>query len=279
MEDPESVASSGRGPVPIIELPNRGPRARDERFVLGEALRRSIRPVREERESQLRVRIGQVVHLQSLDRLADLGVVGQEHRNRDQSARLLRDAGLELELGQAPGSHEPRDEPLHERARQVRGGHGREDGEKDDGPGRSAGRRGERHRDGEDRGGPEPDRAEVQGCGRVQPGPLQPLPNGRPEAELRLEPRAPPGNEIVAGVGQARIGGLPGSGGGRPGALRQADGAPRHFELVLDGPPGELLHRVPIAVARRKVHLRDARAGAERFVNQAHALEEIRPVG
>ena len=43
--------------------------------------------------------------------------------------------------------------------------------------------------------------------------------------------------------------------------------------------PRELFDGVAITVACREVHVRHARAPAERFVNEAHAFEEIRPIG
>ena len=279
MEDPETISSSGRGPVLLIERLDRRPRQGDQRLVFGHVLRRRIGPVRQQREAQLRVRIAQVVHLEPLDRLADLGVVGQEHGDGDHRARVLRHAVRQLELGKAPGTHQLRDETLHQRSRQIRRGDSREQSEQETRPGPGAGDRAERHRYGENRGGPGGDRAQIPGSRRSEPRAAQPLSDRDSVLERRLELRPPLRDEVVTRIGETRL--------GRPArALRlrrgdpsQLDRAPGDLELGVIAPARELLDGMAIAIARREVHFGDARPGAERFVNQADALDEIRPVG
>ena len=92
MEEAEAVAAPGGGTMPRVELADRVARERDERRVLGKGLGGRVGPVRQEREPQLGIGVGQVVHFQPLDDLFDLRFVGQKHRNRDERAQLGRDA-------------------------------------------------------------------------------------------------------------------------------------------------------------------------------------------
>ena len=54
--------------------------------------------------------------------------------------------------------------------------------------------------------------------------------------------------------------------------------AARDLELGAAGAARELLDRAAVAVARREVHLREVALGAQRGVDEADALEELRPV-
>ncbi len=92
-----------------------------------------------------------------------------------------------------------------------------------------------------------------------------------------LEKRAAPGDEVVARVGEAGLE-VPHGGGRGLRVVRQAHGRSRHVDLVMGAAPREVLDRVPVPVARREVHSGDARARAERLVDQTDALEEVRPV-
>ena len=132
MEEPEPVAAPGGGTMPLVELPDRVARERDERRVLGKGLRGRVGKVRQEREPQLGIGVGQVMHFQSLDDLFDLRFVGQEHRNRDERPQLGRDAAGELELREPPGAQKPRDEAVDELDREVGRRPEAEEREKDD---------------------------------------------------------------------------------------------------------------------------------------------------
>ena len=50
------------------------------------------------------------------------------------------------------------------------------------------------------------------------------------------------------------------------------------LDLGEAGAPGQLLHGVPVAIARREVHLPERASGAQDVVDQADALDELRPV-
>ncbi len=274
VKNPEAVAASAsiRRAVPRVEPRDRGARPLEKRGIPGERFGGRIAPIREEREAQLGVGIGQCVHFQPADHRFDLRFVGQEHRDDDERAQLRRHSPRELELGQAPRAHEPRDESVEERDGEVGGG--KETEQRQRRHGAQGGSRGHHERGGnrDDREGPERDRAEIQRGRGPRPRAAQPLPDGNAEAEVALERRASLRDQVVAGVAEAglrvrRRGG------------RHADGPPGHLQLVAPASPRELFDGMAVVVPRRKVHLRDARAVAQLLVHEAHALEEVRPVG
>ena len=61
-------------------------------------------------------------------------------------------------------------------------------------------------------------------------------------------------------------------------ALGRPDRAPGHLELRVLRASRELLDRVAIAIARRKIHVREVAALAERRIDETDALEELRPI-
>ncbi len=50
------------------------------------------------------------------------------------------------------------------------------------------------------------------------------------------------------------------------------------LELGVPGAAGQLLDRLPVSIAGREVHRRDIRPGTERLLDEADALEEVRPL-
>ncbi len=272
MQNPEAVAASGRGPVASVQRVDRRARPCEQRGIPGERFGRSIRPIRQEREAQLGVRVGQRMHLQPADHLLDLGFVGQQHRDDDERAQLRRHAPRELELRQPPRAHEPGDEALDQRDGEVGGREEAEQRQQRDDARAGAAVRRPHGRRGDDREGRQRDRAEVQRRRLANPRAAQPLPDGNTEAEVALERRAALRDQVVTGVAAAGL--LAGRRG-----RRHADGPPGHLQLVAPASPRQLLDGVAVPVPRRKIHLRHARPVAQLHVHEAHALEEIRPVG
>ena len=107
MKDQESVPAPGSGSVLRVEIADSGASLLEKGLVLGKALRFGVRPVRQQREPQFRVRIGQVVHFQPLHRFPDIRLVGQKHRNDHEGARLGGNAFGELELRETPRADQP----------------------------------------------------------------------------------------------------------------------------------------------------------------------------
>ncbi len=64
----------------------------------------------------------------------------------------------------------------------------------------------------------------------------------------------------------------------RPESVGAGDRPFRDLDLGKSGSSREILDRVAVAVAGRKIHLRDARSLFERLLDQTHGLEEICPV-
>ena len=52
----------------------------------------------------------------------------------------------------------------------------------------------------------------------------------------------------------------------------------RDFEFRLARTSRQLFYRVPVAIPRGEIHFGEVAVGAERGIDQAHALEELRPI-
>src|SRR4029078_10340494 len=59
---------------------------------------------------------------------------------------------------------------------------------------------------------------------------------------------------------------------------RQLDGPARDVDLVETRPLGQALDRVAISIPRREVHRRERPVGTQDVVDDADALDELRPV-
>ena len=128
---------------------------------------------------------------------------------------------------------------------------------------------------GHERRGQQGDRAEVGHAGVAEREPPDAPRQARAVGDVGLEVAAALADQVVADVGGA-VGG--GAGLGRlPRALHRAQ---RHAHLGLAGGLGQLLHRVPVAVAAEEVHARVDPGGValQHALDQAHRLDVLAPV-
>jgi hypothetical protein len=121
-------------------------------------------------------------------------------------------------------------------------------------------------RQGEDDRGGRDDGADVAADAERAAQAARPAAHGNAIADRRLEGAAPAGDQVVAGISFT-----PGPGGGREGRLRD-------LQLRALRAARELLDRVAVEVARGEVHPIEAARRAQRVVDQADALHQLRPV-
>ena len=118
-------------------------------------------------------------------------------------------------------------------------------------------------------------RAEVSDGRMLEKQPCEPLAGGRRVVELALELETAARDQVIADVMRAvGVGPLV------PGAFRRGNGTLRDVELVDTGTARQLFHRLPVAVARRAIHV-DVSAGriaTKDSLDAADALDERRPV-
>ena len=77
--------------------------------------RRGVREITEDREVDAGVDVAEGQDLHVLYQLRHSGDAGEEGRDDDHGARVLGDAGLEVEAGEPPRLHETRGHALHQR--------------------------------------------------------------------------------------------------------------------------------------------------------------------
>ena len=209
---------------------------------------------------KIAVGIRQVMHLEPLDLLVDLGAAGQQGRHDDDRPQMRRHAIAERESRQRARSEQRRDAAIHESHRQVRG---RDDGQKPEQE--QAGQsdaRGARMEEGqrEDQPAEDDERAEESRRRGRDIGATQPAQRRRPAAERVLEGHAPVPDERKAG------------------RARAPERLPGDVQLGAARAPGELFDRVPVGVARREVQRTEVRVRAKHLVDQADPFEELGPV-
>ena len=90
-------------------------------LVRGHVLRRGVGKVGQQGPAQVRVRIAQVVDLESIDQLGGAVRMRQHGRHDHAGGKRGRDAVLEVELGQHAGRQEHRDQVVHQADRQLAG--------------------------------------------------------------------------------------------------------------------------------------------------------------
>ena len=81
MEEEEARPAVGRRAVARVQARDAGGRRREKLARPPACVSAGgVDPVREQREAQLAVRVGEIVHLELLDLLLDLGLAGQQRR-------------------------------------------------------------------------------------------------------------------------------------------------------------------------------------------------------
>ena len=239
-------------------------------LVARHALRGRVRPVGKEREADIAVRVREVVHFQSLDLLLDLRGTSQQGRHDDHGSKRRRHAVAKLEARKRARREQGRHDAIQQGDGQIRGRERRHQPEHEQrgrpragGPGREKGR-------GENREGEDGDGSQVPGLGSRDVSAEEPASEGGPEAERHLEGPAAVADEIEAGVILAAVVEIA--------RRRPHDHLAGNLQLRAARAPRELLDGVAVAVAGGKVHRRIAGIRLEHAVDQADALEELRPV-
>ncbi len=272
MQQQEARAASARL-VTLVELRDAGRRALQERRVTLRVLGRGIDPVGQQREMNGAFGAGEVMNLQPLDLLLDRGARGQQHRHRDQRAQACRHAVAQLQGGQEGRAQAAHHTPIHQRHGRVDGRNGTQNAEQAQ-PFPLWRRRSDRdERGGEQGGGDHRDGAHITADAEAAAGSPEPRAWRRPVTDRDLEPTASAGEEVIARIAPAVVGrvGVRGLRGGRDGAAGDVDlGTFRAARQLLDG--------AAIEIAGRKIHVAKVAAAGQHVVDQADALEQLRPV-
>ncbi len=117
----QEARAAGSGAVAAVQVGDARRRHGEQLVVVRPALRNRVHPIREEGEMELVVRIRQVVHFQALNLLLDGGACRQQHRHGHQRPEPRRHAVAQLHAGQLHRADAPRDMPVDQRQRRLRG--------------------------------------------------------------------------------------------------------------------------------------------------------------
>ena len=276
MEEEEAVAAARPRAVTLVE-PRDGLARRGEGVLVPRhLLRRRVGPVGQDGEAEIAVGIRQVMHLEPLDLRRRLGGIGEQGRDDDEGPQRGRHALAQVEPRQDRRRKEARERTIHERDHQIGRGNERQTSEREQDRRADARGGGPDEEGRQEACGEHGDRSEIGRNRRPDEGPKPPAHRGTAEAEGLLEGRPPVTDEVVADVvvpGVVRPARVP-----HPGAFRVERRRPRDVELGPTRAARELFDRVAIAVAGREVHRAVARGRPEDAVDEADALEELRPV-
>jgi hypothetical protein len=265
------VAALGVACVQGVDPGSRG--AQDLRVVRHLA-RGGVREVAQDREVDARIEIAESQHLEVLEQLGDPRDAREQRRHDDHGSRALRHAAQEVEAGKAAWRSEADKQALDDGDRHV----ARRKQQQQRHPGLRPGRVAVEPRVGEaaaeQEGGQEPDRPEVGGGGMGEHEASRPAMEPGPIRQVGLEIGAALADQVVADVGCA-----PG-GAALLGLARALDGSERHPKLTLPGAVGQILHRLPVAVAAQEVHLAVGAGGValQHALDQADRFEVLAPV-
>ena len=276
MEEEKAVAAARCSAVTVVEARDGRARRREGLLVPRHVLRRRVGPVGQDGEAEVTIGIRQVVHLQPFDLRRGLDGIGEQGGDDDEGPQRGGHALAQVEPRQNARRKKGRETAIHERDHQIGRGNERQTSEHEQDRGADARGRGPDEEDREEASGEHGDRSEIGGNRRPDEGPKPPTHRGTAEAERLLEGRAPVADEVVADLvmpGIVRLAGFP-----CPGALRIERRRPGDVELGPTRPTRQLFNRVAVAVAGREVHRAIGRRRAEDAVDEADALEELRPV-
>ncbi len=271
VEEEEALVPGVRHGVALVEARDPRPGHGQDVLVAGQGLRGRVRPVGEEGEADVAVRVREVVHLEPLDLLLELGGAGQQGGHDDQGAQGRRHPVAQLEARQGDRRERRRDAAVQQGDRQIRGRKDSCQAEQDQGhdaraggPGGKEGRR-EKHQRQEGTG------AQIAGRRAREIGAQQLARQRLAKSEGLLEGAAAVADEVIAGVASAVI--------LARARRRQRDHARwATSSSVAPRASRELLDGVAVAVAGGEVHRRIADVRLQHGVDQADALEELLPV-
>ena len=90
MEEQEASATAIRGAIAHVQAHDAVHRGGQQLVITGKTFTRCVRPVREQRKTQVPVGIGQIVDLQSLDLLVDCLLGGEQRRHDHDRSQVFR---------------------------------------------------------------------------------------------------------------------------------------------------------------------------------------------
>ena len=278
MQQQEAGASARCVAVALVEpIDSRG-RGRQELVVAGNLLGRRVEPVREQGEAEIAVAVREVVQLEPADLGLDVRLVGQQRGHHDERAHLRRDALGQIEPGQRTRPEGVGQRPVDEGDGEIRCRQQREEGhDEQTGTHRAAaGRQQQGH--GEERCGDQRDRGRIPDGGATDQAATQSTRERHPDLEGRLELRD----------SRPRSGSSRGPGGGRNRPRRHRRPVRGDAAMAMacratssSARPAlarELLDPVSIPIPGGEVHARERAVGPEDLVDEADALDELRPV-
>ena len=182
-----------------------------------------------------------------------------------------------LETREDPRAEAIRRASIHERDRHVHRGNQAQKREHTEPPAIQRRIR-QQQRQTEDQAGDEPDAEEIPADPRGRADAPEPAVQWRAESERGLEAPASGGDQVVTGILLALECLVCGALAARARLARGLNRAARDLELRPLGAARELLDREAVAIAGRKVHLREVTLGAQRVVDETDALEQLGPV-
>ena len=269
----QKAFAAGSHAVPPVELRDALHCHGEESLVALGVLGLAIDPIGKEREMKFAFRAREVVDLQALDLLPDRLRRGQERRHRDERTQMRGNAVAKFQSWQERRDEAPSYDAVQQRDRRIHGGDGAPNAEQEQ-PLTAEPRcgQGDQRYSEEDRGDGG-DAACV--AADAEPAAQVSKPGGqrRPEADRPFECRASPGKEVIPRIALAAF---PGS--LVRGPLRCQDGAVRDVEFRELGAAGQLLNDGAVEVPRREIHVRKTGAGCKYFIDEADALEQLRPI-
>jgi hypothetical protein len=200
VQQEEPRPASGRALVPRIEMVDAVGQLGNEFLVAGHALAGCVRPIGEESEVEMALRIGKVVHFEAFELLLEVGSIREQRGHGDHGPKLDRHASRELELGEPPRRKQSWHQAMDEGQRDVRGGDEAEDGQQDEDPGLCPSGPGDEQEAAELEGGQGSDPSQVSRDRVGAVGALQPQAKRNAKAQLPLEFPPALGNEVIPRV-------------------------------------------------------------------------------
>ncbi len=172
----------------------------DQRVVTGPGFGGGVGEVGQQRESQLRIRIREVMDLQMVHQFGGAVRAGQQRRHDDEGGAIFRYALLEVHPGQHARRQQQGEGVVDQADRDLADGQqggGRGEGQN---PRRGAGRPGVGQHAGEEQAGHREEAAEVDGIGPPAQGGDEGGAEPRPVAEDRLQLRPAGADQVIADV-------------------------------------------------------------------------------
>ena len=122
MQQQEARPRSGGAFVARVQTVDAVCQRGDQIVVARHVLAQRVRPVAQQGEVKMAFGIGEVVHLEPIELLLDVGAARDQRWHHHERSELGRHARGELELREPRGRKQRRDQAIDDRHRDVRGG-------------------------------------------------------------------------------------------------------------------------------------------------------------